>query len=411
MMLVASFMKRLIRRGQLTVIDAAGKPHTFKGQEPLHEVTIRFTDRKLERDILLNPRLAVLEAYVDGRLLIEQGDLHDFLDLCVVNLEAGMPASGSVIRDRLAYMTRRLRQWHPPRRAKANVAHHYDLSGKLYELFLDTERQYSCAYFENGSEDIETAQRAKERHIAAKLLLEPGQKVLDIGCGWGGLAFHLAREHQVDVTGITLSEEQHAFASERARQLGLTGQVRFRLEDFRATRGSFDRIVSVGMMEHVGVNHFATMFRTISELLTDDGIALVHCIGRRDGPSFNHPWIDKYIFPGGYIPALSEIVPAIERQHIWLTDLEVLRLHYAYTLQRWRARFLAKWEEARALYGERFCRMWDVYLVASELFFTRQEGFVFQVQLAKDRYAVPLTRDYIHSWEQGHAMPQARAAE
>ena len=410
-MLVASFMKRLIQRGELKVIDADGQERTFKGAEPLHKVTIRFTDKKVEREILFNPQMAVPEAYVDGRLLIEEGDLRDFLDLCVVNLDITTPFSGSTILTPLGFLARRWQQWHPPGRAKANVAHHYDLSGKLYELFLDSEREYTCAYFETGQEDIETAQRAKERHIAAKLLLEPGQKVLDIGSGWGGLALYLAREYRVDVTGITLSEEQHAFANERARQQGLGERVRFLLQDYRSAAGSYDRIVSVGMMEHVGVNHLPTMFRKVRELLTDDGVALIHCIGRRDGPNVNHPWLTKYIFPGSYAPALSEVVPAIERQHLWLTDLEILRLHYAYTLKCWRERFRAGWDQAKALYGERFCRMWDVYLVATELFFTRQEGFVFQAQLAKDRYVVPLTRDYIHHWEHDQIMPQARAAE
>ena len=410
-MLIAAFMKRLIQRGELKVIDADGRERTFKGVEPLHKVTIRFTDKKVEREILLNPEMAVPEAYVDGRLLIEEGDLRDFLELCVVNLDDGMPFSGSTILTPLGFLARRWQQWHPPGRAKANAAHHYDLSSKLYELFLDSEREYTCAYFETGQEDLETAQRAKERHLAAKLLLEPGQKVLDIGSGWGGLALYLAREYDVDVTGITLSEEQHTFASERARQLGLGEQVRFLLQDYRSAAGSFDRIVSVGMMEHVGVNHLPTMFRKVRELLTDDGIALIHCIGRRDGPSVNHPWLTKYIFPGSYAPALSEVLPAIERQHLWLTDLEILRLHYAYTLKCWRERFRARWDQAKALYGERFCRMWDVYLVSTELFFSRQEGFVFQAQLAKERDVVPLTRDYIRDEEHGQMMPQARAAE
>lgn len=412
-MLAAPFFARLVRHGRLTIVDAGGRRHLFAGDDSLRDVTIRFTDRRLEREILLDPSLAVPEAYVDGRLIIEDGDLRDFLDLAAVNLRIGAPLSGATILRRLRFLARTWRQWHPPARAKSNVAHHYDLNGALYELFLDSERQYTCAYFETGAEDIETAQRAKERHVAAKLLLKPGMKVLDMGCGWGALGLHLAAEHGVDVTGITLSEEQHRWADERASARGLADRARYRLEDYRDVRGRFDRIASIGMMEHVGVVHFGTMFRRIRQLLADDGVALVHCIGRKDGPSTNHPWLTKHIFPGSYAPALSEVIPAIERQGLWITDIEILRMHYAHTLRRWREAFHARWDEAKALYDERFCRMWDVYLVGTELFFTRQGGFIFQIQLAKDQHAVPLTRGYIDAFEHAGEIPQlqAQAAE
>ena len=332
-MLIEGFLRRFVRKGELTVIDADGHRHVFKGAEPLHRVTIRFTDKKLERDILLHPQMAAPEAYVDGRLVLEEGDLRDFLDLCAVNIEAGVPASGWLMAPPVRLLLRRVQQFHTLGRSKANVAHHYDLSGALYELFLDSEREYTCAYFPTGREDIEEAQRAKERHIAAKLLLRPGQRVLDMGCGWGALDRYLARECGVDVTGVTLSEEQVRWGNERARAVGLADRTRVLLQDYRNATGRYDRIVSIGMMEHVGINHYGTMFRKIRDLLTDDGVALVHCIGRKNGPRFNHPWLTKYIFPGSYAPALSEVLPAIERQRLWVTDVEILRLHYAETLQ------------------------------------------------------------------------------
>jgi cyclopropane-fatty-acyl-phospholipid synthase len=410
-MLVEGFLRRLVRKGELRVIDAGGRSYEFKGQEPLTRATIRFTDRRIEREMLLNPGLAVPEAYVDGRLIVEEGDLRDFLEICSVNTSIGLPLSGYSFSGPLRRLLRRLYQFHPPQRSKANVAHHYDLSGALYELFLDSERQYTCAYFPTGKEDIEEAQRAKERHIAAKLLLRPGQKVLDMGCGWGSLALHLAGEHQVDVTGVTLSEEQVRWGNERMRARGLGDRARLLLQDYRAATGRFDRIVSIGMLEHVGINHYGTLFRQIRDLLPDDGVALVHSIGRRDGPHINHPWLTKWIFPGSYAPALSEVIPAIERQGLWITDLEILRLHYTQTLKRWREKFLANWDKAKAIYDERFCRMWDVYLVGTELFFTHQGGFIFQIQVTKEQTAVPLTRDYIYEAEHGLPLAHARAAE
>lgn len=410
-MLIQSFFARLIRKGALTVIQADGTSRTHTGIEPLTKATIRLTDRRIEREIVFNARMAIPEGYVDGRIVLEEGDLRDFMELCVVNADAGMRFSGSTVQRWLRFLARRLQQFHPPSRSKRNVARHYDLNGGLYELFLDSEREYTCAYFETGSEDIEAAQRAKERHIATKLLLRPGHKVLDMGCGWGSLGLFLAGERGVDVTGVTLSEEQHAWANERARDRGLVERARFELKDFRSATGRFDRVVSIGMMEHVGINHYATMFKKIREVLADDGVALVHCIGRKDGPSVNHPWLTKYIFPGSYAPALSEVLPAIERTGLWVTDIEILRLHYARTLLRWRERFRANWKRAEALYDERFCRMWDVYLVGTELFFSRQNGFIFQIQLAKDRHAVPLTRDYMYEWRDEPMMTTAQAAE
>ncbi len=296
-------------------------------------------------------------------------------------------------------MLRRLHQYNPASRAQRNAAHHYDLSDKLYELFLDQDWQYSCAYFPEGEEDIDAAQLAKKRHIAAKLLLRPGDRVLDIGSGWGGLAIYLARECGADVTGLTLSVEQHKMATRRAAQAGLSDRVRFHLRDYRDEQGQYDRIVSVGMFEHVGINHYGTFFAKLKSLLTADGVALLHSIGRMDGPGSTNPWIRKYIFPGGYSPALSEVIPAVERLRLWITDIEILRLHYAETLRAWRQRFERNRDRLRDIYDERFCRMWEMYLVGSEIAFRRSGHLVFQMQLAKALNAVPITRDYMLDWE------------
>ncbi len=413
-MLIQGFLKSLVRVGELTVIDAGGRRHVFRGGRPLHRVTIRLHDRRLEWQIVIDPQMAVPEAYMDGRLTIEEGTPFEFFDLCVSNLRANSVHAGLRELRRLVLLTRRLHQLNGRRRSLRNVHHHYDLSSELYGLFLDSEREYTCAYFPTGEEDIEAAQRAKELHIASKLLLLPGQRVLDIGCGWGTLGFYLARHYGVEVTGVTLSVEQCGWANERAQALGLADRCHFRVQDYREVTGTFDRIASIGMIEHVGVNHYGTMIKKVRDLLAPGGVALIHGIGRKDGPSSNHPWLRKYIFPGSYAPALSELLPAIERSSLWMTDLEVLRLHYAYTLQRWRERFYDHWDEAKALYDERFCRMWEIYLIGTELFFSRQDGFIFQIQLAKERDTVPLTRDYMFEHERGLEAPSRqvqRAAE
>jgi len=279
--------------------------------------------------------------------------------------------------------------------ARRNVAHHYDLDAQLYALFLDADRQYSCAYFENGDQSLDDAQLAKKRHLAAKLLVGENSRVLDIGSGWGGLALYLADICGAHVTGITLSREQHALAQVRASEKGLTDRVEFRLQDYRDVSGHFDRIVSVGMFEHVGVGFYDTFFRRCRDLLDDQGVMLLHSIGRSEGPSTTNPWIAKYIFPGGYIPALSEVLPKVERSGLLVTDIEILRLHYAETLKAWRARFERNRDRARAIYDERFCRMWEMYLIGCEIGFRRQGLMVFQMQLAKAVDTVPLTRDYM----------------
>jgi cyclopropane-fatty-acyl-phospholipid synthase len=402
-MLLDATLRRLIRVGDLTLIDADGKVHRFTGA-PGPTATIRLKDKALEREILLTPDPAVGDAYMDGRLVLEHGDLLDFVMIGFANVMQDGWHGPARWWQRVNRALRRLHQWNTQARARRNVAHHYDLSGELYALFLDSERQYTCAYHATGREDIEAAQRAKERHIAAKLLIGRGQKIIDLGCGWGSLALFLAREYDVDVTGVTLSIEQATWANEQARQLGLDRRARFLHQDYRDAAGAFDRVVSIGMLEHVGLSHYQVMFGKIGELLKPEGVALVHSIGRASGPGYTSPWIRKHIFPGGYIPALSEVLPVIEQSGFWITDIEILRLHYAETLRLWREKFHANRERVQALYDERFCRMWDFYLVGSEAFFRVQDGMNFQIQLAKERHVVPLTRDYIVDHERAYGV-------
>ena len=305
---------------------------------------------------------------------------------------------------------RGLSQYNPAGAAQCHAAHHYDLSDTLYDLFLDQDRQYSCAYFLSPDDSLEEAQAQKKRHIAAKLLLKPGCRVLDIGSGWGGLALYLASLTGAEVTGITLSEEQVKAARRRAAEAGLSDRVRFHLRDYRDEHGSYDRIVSVGMFEHVGVNHFKTFFRQVKDLLNDDGVALLHSIGRAEGPGITNPWIRKHIFPGGYSPALSEVVPVIEKTGLFVTDIEVLRLHYAETLKEWRRRFNANRTRIAEIHDERFCRMWEFYLAGAEAAFRHNGQIVFQIQLAKRQDAVPLTRDYITDGERALGRESSVAA-
>ena len=311
-----------------------------------------------------------------------------------------------------------LQQFNPRSRSRRNVAHHYDLDGRLYRLFLDADQQYSCAYFEAPDQSLDDAQLAKKRHLAAKLKVEPGAKVLDIGCGWGGLALYLAEIAGARVTGITLSQEQYARAQQRAIERGRSQDATFRLEDYRDVAGQFDRIVSVGMFEHVGVGHYDTFFRKCAKILGQDGVFLLHTIGRSGSPSVTNPWIAKYIFPGGYIPALSEVLPAIQRARLVVTDVEILQLHYAETLKAWRERFLAHREEVERLYDARFVRMWEFYLASSEMAFRESDMVVFQIQMAKRKGVVPQTRDYIgreetrlRALEAGYSAPLRLAGE
>ncbi|HEX6960989.1 MAG TPA: cyclopropane-fatty-acyl-phospholipid synthase family protein [Lacipirellula sp.] len=390
--LLQFLLKTFVRRGNLrlttsrgiTIIcgDGGGKP-----------VAVRLTSRAAEWGLLLDPELRLGEAYMDGGLVVEQGSIGDVLALCM-GQDSDLPHWARpqwIIR----YVARRLKQFNPRKRARRNVAHHYDLDGRLYSLFLDADRQYSCAYFDSPDVSLDDAQLAKKRHIAAKLLLDKDKSVLDIGCGWGGLGLYMAEIGGARVTGITLSQEQNAIANARASEKGLGDRARFELQDYRDVTGTFDRIVSVGMFEHVGVGHYDTFFRKCAELLSPDGVMLLHSIGRSEGPSYTNPWIAKYIFPGGYIPSLSEVLPHIEKAGLLVTDIEILRLHYAETLKHWRERFLAHREEVERIYDRRFVRMWEFYLAASEMSFRQQAMMNFQIQLTRRQGVVPMTRDYI----------------
>jgi cyclopropane-fatty-acyl-phospholipid synthase len=396
MLLFVPFLRRLVRFGHLTVIDASGRSHVFDGK-PLPEippVTLRLHDPRLHWRIALQPSLAVGEAYMDGTLTIEQGTLDAFIALASENMTRINPRFA--LQERLSFVVRRLKQWNPVRISRRNVAHHYDLSEEFYKLFLDSDRQYSCAYFTHPDMSLEEAQEAKKRHIIGKLLLKPGMTVLDIGCGWGGLALSLARLADVEVTGITLSEQQLAVARQRAADAQLSHKVKFLLADYRQIVGHFDRIVSVGMFEHVGVDHYATFFRRIGELLNDTGVALLHAIGRSYGSGATNAWIHKYIFPGGYSPAMSEVLTAVEGSGLRATDIEILRpTHYAETLRHWRMRFEQQRAKVAALYDERFCRMWEFYLSGAESAFRHQGHMVWQMQVAHHAECLPATRDYM----------------
>jgi cyclopropane-fatty-acyl-phospholipid synthase len=391
---IRGLFRRLIHQGTLTVIFPDGTREDFGQGNP--RVAIRFRDRKALFRLMLNPELAFGELYVDGGMVPQGCSIAEVLDLVVANLaQSGQSGPAKFIRA-VRRVLRPLAQLNPARRSRNNVAHHYDLSGALFDLFLDKDKQYSCAYFSRAGETLDDAQIAKKRHIAAKLHLDrPGLKVLDIGSGWGGLALDLARDCGAEVLGCTLSEEQFAAATERAAKAGLAAQVKFGLIDYRALGGRFDRIVSVGMFEHVGAPHYDAFFAKVKSLLADDGAMLLHTIGRSDGPGTTNPWIAKYIFPGGYVPALSEVLVAVERAGLIVTDIEVLRLHYAETCKEWRRRFLARWDEAAALYDERFCRMWEFYLAGAEMAFRHDGQVVFQIQLARRNDALPIVRDYM----------------
>jgi cyclopropane-fatty-acyl-phospholipid synthase len=405
MMLLGFLLERLIQWGTLRVVDARGELHTYAGT-PGPSVTIRLHDRTLHSRLFWNPRLIAGEAYMDGTLTIEDGaTVFDFIDLVGANLN--MLEGKPVVRARnaLARFVRPLQQYNPIGKAQKRVAHHYDLSDGLFGLFLDPDRQYSCAYFDSPNNTLEQAQIAKKRHLAAKLLLDkPNLKVLDIGSGWGGLGIYLHQMAGADVTGVTLSTEQHAFSTQRTKQLGIDSKVRFHLRDYREEPGVYDRVVSVGMFEHVGVKHYLEFFGKLNSLLNDDGVAVLHTIARYDGPSNTNPWLRKYIFPGGYCPALSEVFQALERSGLKTLDVEILRLHYADTLKHWSRNFQANRDKVKAIYDERFCRMWEFYLAGAEVAFRRQDHIVAQFQLARRQDAAPLTRDYMVDWERAHAV-------
>ncbi len=395
--LLSKFLSRFIKNGSLRVTYPDGKERQY-GEDSKDIIVTEMRSRSLPRKLFLNPELVLGEAYMDGSLTVANDDIYGLLELLISNQAL---QHSSWFSPKIALYRRFFRyfaQHNPLTIARRNVAHHYDLSKEFYQLFLDEDMQYSCAYFTGPGDSLETAQKNKKHHIAAKLRLEPDHRVLDIGCGWGGLGLHLAREYGAHVTGVTLSCEQHQVALERGKKSQAGGRAEFRLQDYREVTEVFDRIVSVGMFEHVGIPHYSEFFSKLHDSLADDGVALLHFIGRADGPGATNSWIAKYIFPGGYSPALSEVMAAAERSGLYVTDVEVWRLHYAETLKAWRDRFEQKIDEVQRIYDERFCRMWRFYLVVSELAFRQNGHVVFQVQLAKKQDAVPLTRDYlVHS--------------
>lgn len=390
--LLRYFLQQFIRRGAITFTTANGEKFTCGDGTGPH-VFVRFLTADAERRVLRNPELALGEIYMDGNFVVENGSIADALSVLMDQPQA-LPRWAKPYW-RLRYLARHFRQFNLRSRSKNNVAHHYDLDGRLYSLFLDSDKQYSCAYFAHPDMTLDDAQLAKKRHITAKLLVRPGDRVLDIGSGWGGLGLYLAETTGASVTGVTLSAEQLRVSNARAQEKNLSRSARFLLEDYRDIPGPFERIVSVGMFEHVGVDFYDTYFKRCAELLTDDGVMLLHSIGRSEGPDATNPWIAKYIFPGGYIPALSEALASIERAGLLVCDVEILRLHYAETLKAWRERFMARRDEAIQLYDERFARMWEFYLASSEMAFRKQNLMNIQIQLTKRQGIVPMTRDYI----------------
>lgn len=402
-MLLSKLLNRMIRVGTLNIIDANGNRHKFAGA-PGPEATVRIHDKALHQKLFINPDLHMGEAYMNGTLTMVDCDLREFLQVVISNHKFAHDDPMYSFSSSLSRLTRWIHQYNPVARSKANVAHHYDLAVDFYDLFLDRDRQYSCGYFRTPDESLEQAQLDKRLHIAAKLLLQPGQKVLDIGSGWGGLSTYLARMSDVKVSGLTLSTEQLQVAKRIATEEGLEDRVDFHLRDYREETGTYDRIVSVGMFEHVGVRHYGDYFAKINELLSADGICLLHSIGRMSGPAATAGWVRKYIFPGGYSPALSEVMRAVEKAGLWVADIEILRVHYADTLLAWQRRFQENRASAAEMYDERFCRMWEFYLAISEAVFRYGDHFVFQMQIARERDAVPLTRDYVTDWERAHGV-------
>lgn len=407
-MLVRYMLGYLVQEGTLSLITADGQRYTYGKGEP--RVTIKLHRRSLEWTLALNPEMAIPEAYMHGLLTMEEGDLRDFVHI-LVNNDSGRVNGKIFLWARWIYnFFARFGHFNPLGRSRHNVEFHYDQPGGLYDLFLDADRQYSCAYFTAPGLSLERAQYDKKRHIASKLLLtRPNLKILDIGSGWGGLGLYLAQEAAADVTGVTLSAEQHKMSHRRAQAAGLASACRFKLQDYRQETARYDRIVSVGMFEHIGKRNYAEFFAKLGDLLADDGVCLLHTIGRLHGPGTINPFIQKYIFPGADLPALSEVTPVIERSGLFITDIEILRMHYADTLRLWYERFRRNRAKAAELYGEAFCRKWEIYLASCETGFRLGYTCIFQIQLSRKFEAVPYTRDYMFAWEQEHAHETPRA--
>lgn len=396
MRFLPQLLKKAIKSGTLTLIEPDGARTSFGAPDGTKPVTMKIHDKSLDWKIALNPELKTAEAYMDGTLTFEDGEVYDLLTLFYRNRRHFDRSANMIFWTGVARSLKRFHQHNPISKSRANVKHHYDLKDELFELFLDEDRQYSCAYFPTGEETLEEAQQAKKSHIIAKLNLKPGQRVLDIGCGWGGMALQIAATEDVMVKGITLSENQARIARQRAEEAGVSDRVSFEICDYRELDEKFDRIVSVGMLEHVGAPHLKEYFLTIRNMLGPDGVALVHSISTKSPPGVTGPFIRKYIFPNGYSPALSEIVAAIEPTGLWVLDVEVWRKHYGFTINEWRKRFADRRHDAVEMYDERFARMWEFYLAASEGVFMHGSSCVVQLQIGRQRDGVPLSRDYMY---------------
>ncbi|MGB7288448.1 MAG: cyclopropane-fatty-acyl-phospholipid synthase family protein [Salaquimonas sp.] len=395
MRLLSNLMNAFVKKGELTIIDVEGKHHLFSGSLG-PSVTFKIHDKSLYKSLVFNPELAAGEAYMDGTLTFEEGtSVRDFLKFYSINSNSLADHKIQKIIRKIKMPFRKLQQSNKKVEATKNVSHHYDLGNDFYKLFLDKNMLYSCAYFRSENDTLEEAQRNKLRLLAAKLDLRPGQKILDIGCGWGDLALYLASIEKVQVVGVTLSTEQQKLATERAEKMGLTDRVTFKLLDYRDVDGPFDRIVSVGMFEHVGVHHYDEFFQKVNSLIPDNGLAVIHSIGHMSPPSMASPWLRKYIFPGAYSPALSEVYPVLERNKLWVLDMEFLRLHYALTLNHWWQRFDKNRAKVVEMYDERFARMWEFYLISCEIMFETGAQMVFHAQISRNRLAAPIQRDYI----------------
>ena len=402
-------MKAFVKKGSLTIIDHKGTSHAFIGELAGPDVKMKLTDPSLYRKLVLNPELHAGEAYMDGRLSFVDGStLREFLTLFSINRGNVTSYPIQKIVRAISMKFRKLQQSNPVGKAQSNVAHHYDIGNEFYKLFLDKNMLYSCAYFINDNESLEQAQRNKLRLLTAKLNLKPGQKVLDIGCGWGDLALYIAKMADVEVLGVTLSREQQALASKRAQDEGLADRVRFELRDYRDVDEQFDRIVSVGMFEHVGVHHYDEFFKKINKLMPDDGLALIHSIGHMCPPGMASAWLRKYIFPGAYSPSLSEVLSVVEQNNLWVTDLETLRTHYATTLVHWEKRFQENRAEIEKMFDEKFARMWEFYLISAEMMFRTGAQMVFHIQLSRNRDAAPLVRDYSVDMQREYEVREAK---
>ena len=413
MKLLSTMLNRFVQQGRMKVFDADGGVHEFgPGGEGAPFAAIRIHDPKLYHTLFLNPELKAGEAYMEGTLTMEPGTtIRDFLNVFAQNRDA---LRAQPMRKALKGGLKKIKRFHQRNETEAsrrNVQHHYDLSNDFYRLFLDEDMQYSCAYWPTLDMSLEAAQEAKKRHIATKLNIKPGDRVLDIGCGWGGMAIYLAKNFDCEVVGVTLSDEQHAMGRKRVKEAGLEGKVDIRIQDYRHVEERFNAVVSVGMFEHVGIGHYLEYFSKIRDLLTDDGAALVHSIGRKGGPGTTGKWIRKYIFPGGYSPALSETLAEIEKSQLWVTDIEILRLHYAETLLEWDKRFQANRDKVVEMFDEKFARMWEFYLIISEISFRHGKHMNFQIQLAKSRHALPITRDYMFDAERKLARAEKKKAK